>query len=122
MSNKEKYANIKDAAALVGKSQSTIRNLIGAMSSREREKYTTKKGRKILILKSFLESRYEVVENRDETVLALIRTFENQLNAKDKQIEKMGDFQVQLVNFLMDLGITKKEIQDNIKTYQIDEK
>ena len=104
------WLDIHEAAALVGKSVSTIRRLVSSMPEEEaaehicREPLKDKGGDKILISRAYLVERYEVQESAHgagtdaagaeppggENRASMVHMLERQLEAKDRQIDSIS--------------------------------
>lgn len=121
MSDNLDYITVKDASKMFGRSESTIRNLLAAMTPQQRKKYTVKKGRKVLIHKEYLGRNYDIVDstNKDEIIenltASLNQLTENQkqeLNKRDRQIASLMQIEkmklirdnLQLIDKMMSKG------------------
>lgn len=100
------WLDLNEAAALSGKSLSTLRRLVSGMAQEEaaehlrREPLKDKGGEKILISAAYLRARYNLPESQQEpqqeeggedppsgvTSADLVQILERQLDQKDKQI------------------------------------
>lgn len=98
------WITVNEAAALVGKSLSTIRRLLPEIEEKapdaiRREPIEGKGGERVLLSRSYLLERFGVKEPEppgDEeslpegsAVAGLVEILERQLNAKDRQIENL---------------------------------
>lgn len=94
----EPWLTVDNAAALVGKSVSTIRRLLPQVEREEpaairREPIEGKGGEKVLLSRSWLLSRFDLKEpagvaggQEPQGAAAVVEILERQLEAKDKQI------------------------------------
>ena len=91
MSDSNKYIDMKEAARLTNRSYSTMRNLVRNMTTEEKKRYLQRDGKKILLLKSFIASKYRIIDNntdsQSEFEKRTLEILEKQLKAKDEQIE-----------------------------------
>lgn len=105
MSNPPSWISVNEAAALVGKSTSTVRRLIpeleaAAPESIRREPVEGKGGEKVLFSREYLLERFRVSEperrepgagasESRESFPVVVEILERQLLAKDRQIESL---------------------------------
>ena len=129
MSDRQKYIGLEEAARLTDRSYSTMRNLVRSMSEDEKERYLLKDGKKILLLRKFVATKYRIIEDKKEdksdiekSILATINTLNKQLEIKDKQIgeliERLREAnynQGSMHKFLNDLGLSENEINKRLK-------
>lgn len=97
----EPWLTVDNAAALVGKSVSTIRRLLPQVEREEpaairREPIEGKGGEKVLLSRSWLLSRFDLKEpagvaggQEPQGAAAVVEILERQLEAKDKQINAL---------------------------------
>ncbi len=133
MSNEDKYVGLDEAARLTERSYSTMRNLIRSMTLDEKDKYLLKDGKRILILKEYLASKYRIVqqvhEPQSDFERRTLEVLERELKAKNEQIaaqqktisemvERLKEAnwnQASLHKFLNGLGLDDSQIQKMIK-------
>lgn len=125
MNNNRGYIGMKEAATLLNKSYSTIRNIVRDLSPSEKKIYIKKDSNKVLILKSFLIERYDFKEpktdNKDETIKELINIIKESQREKDSQIRTYQQNEtLRLTNELLNRGFTHDSIMKILKIKESD--
>lgn len=129
MNDSSNYIDMNEAARLTDRSYSTMRNLVRNMSIDEKERYLIKDGKRILLSREFVASKYRILEDEKEdksdiekSVLDTIEVLKGELQNKQKTIDELIERlkesnynQGSLHKFLNDLGLSESDIQNRLK-------
>lgn len=88
------FITIKEAMALVGKSEKTIRNLIQSSDSQ----HVGKKGRELTIEKSYLLSKYSKSGNLSDN--ELVRILKERIESLEKRLDQAHTEKLQMLQSL----------------------
>lgn len=122
------FVSLEETARLIGKSYGSVRLIVKKLrQNNEFGKYCKKDGKQVLISLDYLRQNYDIKESNDE-----IEFLRGQLKAKDKQImgmtealkvamNKFGERDERLYEFLGSLGIQKEQAQKFIEVKTIEE-
>lgn len=87
------FIDIEEAIQMTGSSDSTVRRWLRQLTDDQRERYVRKDGRKLVIDKSFLQRSFHLTEEQlpGQAPTDLVKFQQQQLEQKDKQIERLQD-------------------------------
>lgn len=87
------FVDIEEAIRLTDTSDSTVRRWLRQLTAEQKDRYIRKDGRKLVIDRSFLSREFHLIDDQlpGSVPTDLVKFQQQQLEQKDKQIERLQD-------------------------------